>query len=569
ETHGDAVFTTTCKAYYVLQLYDSNNSVISSWHLGVISSGVTREVDTHVNILSSSTYTFKVKSCTNNTDTSFDSGVITDSSPGYVYNRPSNVLPAPTNLAWSSTDVATATWDTVQNASEYLCLLYRNQTDPVIGLSETENYSDFSDYIGDSSDVPYTFKVRAISSDIEVYANGDYSSMSASYNNVPFTNPDSSTGDSASSDSSSSDSSSSGSASSDSSSSGSTQSSTTVESTTESINNASSASAAQSALDSYISNNNMQALAVSMQTDSSTRDKISSLESAYTSKAGISVANNITASGVDSSKISILGAGLNANANESVSFNVGYTDESAKKAIDTKYYTNIVQFDMSLSNAGRVSSDGSLAVPVVITMPVPEGLVKDITLSILHFHHSDDGYDLIKPRFNSDGTISFTIRHFSTFGFTNALEQGSTVTDKSGNIYTVTGDDTVEFTAPSAKTINKITIGATVNIGGSEFKVTSIANNAFSKCSKLKTLKIGSNVTTIGAGAFKSCKRLKSITISANSVSTIGKKAFKGISSKATFKINSKNTKKYNTLVKAIKKSGAKKASFKMKKSSK
>ncbi|MCR5101873.1 MAG: leucine-rich repeat domain-containing protein, partial [Butyrivibrio sp.] len=283
----------------------------------------------------------------------------------------------------------------------------------------------------------------------------------------------------------------------------------------------------------------------SMQTYSETRSELSSLEDAYTNKAGISVSNNVTVSGVDSSQVSILGAGLNANANDSVSFNIGYTDESSKKAINTNLYTNVLQFDMNLSNAGRVSEDGNLAVPVEVTMPIPEGLSKDITLTILHFHHSDNGYDLIHPRFNSDGTISFTITHFSTFAFADTVSIGEEVSDSAGNKYTVSGTDSVEFTAPSSQKIKSISLGATVTIGNSEYKITSIGKKAFSGCKKLSKITIDKNVTEIKASAFKGCKKLSKITIKNPSISKIGKQAFKNISSKATVTIKTSSKKTY------------------------
>ncbi len=70
-------------------------------------------------------------------------------------------------------------------------------------------------------------------------------------------------------------------------------------------------------------------------------------------------------------------------------------------------------------------------------------------------------------------------------------------------------------------------------------KVTSIGNNAFSGCKKLKTVTIGANVTSIGNNAFKNCKALTKIVIPAK-VKTIGSSAFAGCSKLGTITIKTK-----------------------------
>lgn len=55
--------------------------------------------------------------------------------------------------------------------------------------------------------------------------------------------------------------------------------------------------------------------------------------------------------------------------------------------------------------------------------------------------------------------------------------------------------------------------------------MTWIGSNAFSCCSGLTSIDIGSGVTRIGSEAFESCSKLKSITIP-NSVKNIGTSVF-------------------------------------------
>lgn len=63
----------------------------------------------------------------------------------------------------------------------------------------------------------------------------------------------------------------------------------------------------------------------------------------------------------------------------------------------------------------------------------------------------------------------------------------------------------------------------TVHLGN----ITTIGNNAFRGCTKLRIVDNGSKVTSIGEAAFKACESLQSITLS-TSLSTIGNEAFSG-----------------------------------------
>ena len=124
---------------------------------------------------------------------------------------------------------------------------------------------------------------------------------------------------------------------------------------------------------------------------------------------------------------------------------------------------------------------------------------------------------------------------------------------------------TAEFIGPVDKKTTKAGVPDTIKAGGVTYKVTKIAAKAFSGCTKLTKVTIGKNVTEIGASAFQGCSALKSVTIPSKvskigasafykckklaeiNVKTrklksgsVGKNAFKGISSKAVFKCPSK-----------------------------
>ena len=68
-------------------------------------------------------------------------------------------------------------------------------------------------------------------------------------------------------------------------------------------------------------------------------------------------------------------------------------------------------------------------------------------------------------------------------------------------------------------------IPETVTYNGITYSVTSIGDNAFSRCSSLTSVTIGNSVTSIGEDAFYDCSSLTSVTIG-ESVTSIGEDAF-------------------------------------------
>lgn len=165
-------------------------------------------------------------------------------------------------------------------------------------------------------------------------------------------------------------------------------------------------------------------------------------------------------------------------------------------------------------------------------------------------------------------------------------------TAEAGASYQVVSEDekqpTVVYTAPADKNVKKITVPATITVGGITYKVESVApdafkncrkltsvkisagvqkigKNAFSGCSKLSSVTIGKDVTEIGAGAFANCKALKKITIPA-AVTKIGKKAFNKCKKLKTVTIK---TKKLKTVGGSAFKGIAKKAVIKLPKAKK
>lgn len=115
-------------------------------------------------------------------------------------------------------------------------------------------------------------------------------------------------------------------------------------------------------------------------------------------------------------------------------------------------------------------------------------------------------------------------------------------------ISTAGGKYTAAVLAPIDRKVKSLKIPATVKINGKVCKITSIAANAFRKCSKLKKVVIGKNVTAIGKNSFYQAKALKSIVVQSTKLSKIGRNALKGISKKAVIQFPKKKQAKYKKL---------------------
>ena len=79
---------------------------------------------------------------------------------------------------------------------------------------------------------------------------------------------------------------------------------------------------------------------------------------------------------------------------------------------------------------------------------------------------------------------------------------------------------------PSGQYTGNVVIPSSVDeLNGATFKVVSIDNSAFQRCTALTSVTIGNSVTSIGNSAFYGCSGLTSVTIG-NSVTSIGSSAF-------------------------------------------
>lgn len=143
----------------------------------------------------------------------------------------------------------------------------------------------------------------------------------------------------------------------------------------------------------------------------------------------------------------------------------------------------------------------------------------------------------------------------------NTEKSGALITDeKSKSVYKISAEDnsdyTVTYMRPSSEKVTSVKVPATVSVNGVDYKVTSIAANAFKGQKKLKKVIIGSNVKKIGKKAFKGCKKLEKIVIKSKKLKKVGAKAFAAINKNAKVKVPKGKFKTYRKIFK--KKTGIK-----------
>jgi len=107
-----------------------------------------------------------------------------------------------------------------------------------------------------------------------------------------------------------------------------------------------------------------------------------------------------------------------------------------------------------------------------------------------------------------------------------------------------TSDMTAEVTGIRNTAIKKVVVANSVKLGGKDYKVVSVAANAFKGNKKITSVSIKQNVKTIGKNAFAGCIKLKKVTIGSTKLTTINAKAFSGCRSLKAITIKSRVLKK-------------------------
>ncbi|MBS6723827.1 MAG: leucine-rich repeat protein [Clostridiales bacterium] len=196
----------------------------------------------------------------------------------------------------------------------------------------------------------------------------------------------------------------------------------------------------------------------------------------------------------------------------------------------------------------------------------------------------DSGKPTVSPGESDDNKVVSPIEKpkGQTTGDRNVISTlpsvGTAITDSNTNVSYVVSEPgkTVVYNKVLNKKIKKVMVPSAIYVNGVSYKVTSVAQNAFSGCKKLKSVTIGNGVTFIGNNAFKKCtsikkiiipekvasigknafagcKKLKSIIIKSKTLRKIGKNAFKGIHKNARIKVPKNKLKSYSKLLRKAK----------------
>lgn len=314
-----------------------------------------------------------------------------------VYTAPSEQLATPTNLRW---DGATARWDEVASAGSYGIDWYFSETaegpfEPAGSTwgwnldDEDSNSIELEDWVVVNHGAGYyAFKIRALSNDVDEIRPSEISALSPIYSTDGAT----------------------------------TTVSDSLDQIITTLDTADIATAVEAvkALDS-------EELRIAMEADRSENGVTSKIET-IEEKTNIDLKTQVALGiNMDASKISMTGAKLNANEGTAeMTFNISKPE---KAAVVPGAYANAVQFDFQLDGAAPESS-GDFAVPIKITMPIPENIVPD-KLRILHYG-ANGIEEILFPyvfREGDDWYASFVVTHFSTFVFAEATT-AATIGDK-------------------------------------------------------------------------------------------------------------------------------------------
>lgn len=124
-----------------------------------------------------------------------------------------------------------------------------------------------------------------------------------------------------------------------------------------------------------------------------------------------------------------------------------------------------------------------------------------------------------------DSKCAFPITSIST----TTINQ-TTYTDSQGVIYQLNENDKTAIISSKTAISGDIVIPQQITANGEQYTVTVIGENAFGKCSNLKSIVIPDSVTRIGQYAFYGCINLENVTLP-NNLTAIEERTFSGCSS--------------------------------------
>lgn len=141
---------------------------------------------------------------------------------------------------------------------------------------------------------------------------------------------------------------------------------------------------------------------------------------------------------------------------------------------------------------------------------------------------------------------------------TGAPVEGTVLTHPATGVsYTVTRSGvtggTVAYTSAGSRSVKSVTVPSSVKLDGITYRVTSLADRAFFKCTKLTSVTLPSSVTRIGSRAFYKCTRLRSLTIKTRKLTKkkVGSNAFRNVYAGLVVRVPSGKAKAYGKILRA------------------
>lgn len=152
--------------------------------------------------------------------------------------------------------------------------------------------------------------------------------------------------------------------------------------------------------------------------------KLQALEALVGGPASVTVTENAPAA-ITQSGVSIVGASLNGAARSAVTLKIDKAQEvSAETPINPAQYHNTIPFSMTLEGVSAQGQHQPLAVPVLITLPLPAS-IRPSFLVLLH-KIGDDWQEIFPYQVFFDealrqNCVRFTVTSFSDFAFAQQL----------------------------------------------------------------------------------------------------------------------------------------------------
>jgi hypothetical protein len=147
-------------------------------------------------------------------------------------------------------------------------------------------------------------------------------------------------------------------------------------------------------------------------TTSDALDTITALEESIGGAATPTV-DTAMAETFDADSVAVVGATLNRKeADKPVTLEIGALEKPRTITNNAYKGDEAVHFSLELTNVAT-KTDGSLVVPVVITLPVPAKFQNPELLKVLHYHDSDTPSEVATSYDRAKGTISFVMTKFS------------------------------------------------------------------------------------------------------------------------------------------------------------